>query len=394
MQLSEEYIDCIRKQFVEMQCKEDLLALLNYSKNIIYPLNEDYESKPLRLKSLSFYADYRLSLNKRYETFTIKKKTGKDRNIAAPRSGLKLIQRCLNLVLVAIYEPKTYVTGFVNEKSIVDNARIHAGKRYIYNIDLQDFFATITLHRVKATLGTEPFNLKDTREPLAFLIANLCCIEISEKVAVLPQGAPTSPVLSNIICQKLDKRLSGLARRFGAKYSRYADDITFSADNDAFNQEFKTEMRRIIEDQGFKINESKVRLQSDGYRQEVTGLTVNEKANVSKRYIRSVRAMLNNWEKLGYEQAERKFLQFYQADKGYIKKAKPSFRLVLWGKLQYLKMVRGKTDVISQKYLEQYERLNKQTTDSKSVDLELILDTWEKQGIVKAIDLYEQQISF
>ncbi|WP_428654177.1 reverse transcriptase domain-containing protein [Runella sp.] len=248
MILTTEQKDIIQASFAKMQTKEDLIDLLNHAKSILYPSKSDKEPKPIRLKSISFYADYRLSSNKRYRHFTIKKKNGKERQIAAPASGLKLIQRCLNLIFGAIYEPKSYVTGFVNEKSIVDNANIHVGKRYVFNIDLQDFFPSITVYRIKAVLGIEPFNLINDRDFLAFTISNLCCIENPQNKAVLPQGAPTSPILSNIASQKLDRRLNGLAKKVGCKYSRYADDITFSADMDIFNLEFKTEMRKIIEE--------------------------------------------------------------------------------------------------------------------------------------------------
>lgn len=384
MILTSEQKDIIRTSFAKMQTKEDFTNLLNHAKAILYPPKSDKEHKPIRLKSISFYADYRLSSNKRYRHFTVKKKNGKERQIASPASGLKLIQRCLNLIFGAIYEPKSYVTGFVNEKSIVDNANIHVGKRYVFNIDLQDFFPSIAVYRIKAVLGIEPFNLINDKEPLAFIIANLCCIENPQNKAVLPQGAPTSPILSNIVSQKLDRRLNGLAKKFGCKYSRYADDITFSADIDVFNLEFKAEMRRIVEDQGFRINEAKVRFQSTAYRQEVTGLTVNEKVNVSKGYVRSIRAMLNNWEKLGYAQAEERFLLHYGIDKGHSKKNQPSFKNVLWGKIQFLRMVKGSEDAILVKYQLKFNALAELPQEDALAKLEKLLSIWETEGIDKA----------
>lgn len=384
MILTTEQKDIIQASFAKMQTKEDLIDLLNFAKAILYPPKSDKDSKPIRLKSVSFYSDYRLSSNKRYRHFTIKKKSGKERQIAAPVSGLKLIQRCLNLIFGTIYEPKSYVTGFVNEKSIVDNANIHVGKRYVFNIDLQDFFPSITVYRIKAVLGTQPFNLINDREPLAFTIANLCCIETLQNKAVLPQGAPTSPILSNIVSQKLDRRLNGLAKKVGCKYSRYADDITFSADLDVFNLEFKAEMRKIIEEQGFRINEAKVRFQFTAYRQEVTGLTVNEKVNVSKRHVRSIRAMLNNWEKLGYAKAEERFWVHYGIDKGHSKKNQPSFKNVLWGKLQFLRMVKGNEDATLLKYQRKFNALAELPEEDALAKLEKLLSIWETEGIDKA----------
>ncbi len=386
MQLTEEEIQKIKDKFAVMQSIDDLVELLNFVNPLLYPENHPDTINPIRKKSLTFYANPKLSGEKRYDEFSIKKKSGGERKISAPNKSLKLIQSVLNALLSAIYEPKNYVTGFVPQKSIVDNAKVHVGKNYVYNIDLKDFFPSIELHRIKAVLKLEPFSLSTLeREKLAFLIANLCC-----KDGRLPQGSPTSPILSNIVCQKLDRRLHGLAKSSNCRFTRYADDITFSANKDAFNQEFKIELKRIIEEQNFTINEEKVRLQGLGYRQEVTGLIVNEKVNVTKKYIREIRAMLHNWDTLGYEKASQVFRQFYKVGKSHVKKENPSFRNVLWGKLQFLKMVRGNEDSITKKYLEQFKRL-----DSKPLKLDLqnisiidILAVWEHDGIERAMELY------
>ena len=148
----------------------------------------------------------------------------------------------------------------------------------------------------------EPFNLNGKKEPLAFLLASLCThpFEIDGEVkTVLPQGSPTSPTLTNILCRKLDRRLTGLAYRFGATYTRYADDITFSSPHNIYTDEaFNKELKRIIEeDQKLVINPKKTRLQKAGYRQEATGLIVNEKVNVRRRYVKQIRMWLYYWEK-------------------------------------------------------------------------------------------------
>lgn len=385
MQLIEEQIQDVKNKFAIMQNIDEFVDLLNFVNPLLYPENYQERIKPIRKKSVTFYANPKISENKRYKEFSIKKKNGGERKISAPTKSLKLIQNALNAILSTIYEPKDYVTGFIPQKSIVDNAKVHVGKNYVYNIDLKDFFPSIELHRIKAVLKLEPFNLSSPeREKLAFLIARLSC-----KDGRLPQGSPTSPVLSNIVCQKLDRRLQGLAKHNNCRFTRYADDITFSANKDAFNQEFKTELKRIIEEQNFSINEKKVRLQGLGYRQEVTGLVINEKVNVTKKYIREIRAMLHNWDTLGYEKANEVFNQFYKSEKSHIKKENPSFRNVLWGKLQFLKMVRGDEDSVVIKYLEQFKRL-----DSKPVKieedildkLERILSIWERDGLDAAIN--------
>ena len=357
MLLTDDQRDAIKVILSKIQNKEELLALLNAIKKLSDTIKEGQEFQPIKLSTLTYFADYRNSGDKRYYEFSIKKKNGSERIISAPAYSLKVIQQCLTTILTAVYEPKICVTGFRTGKSIIDNATPHKGKRFVFNVDLQNFFPSIQLRRVKAILKLEPFNLTNEREPLAFLIARLCCIVDSGNDGYLPQGAPTSPILSNIVCQQLDRRLGGLAKRFGAVYTRYADDITFSADAHIFHGSFEKEMRRIIENQNFTINQAKVRVQGQAYRQEVTGLTVNEKVNVSKRYIREVRAMLHNWQKLEYEQAEIIFRQYYQVDKGHVKKDKPILRNVLHGKLNYLKMVRGESDPVYLRYKNRFEVL-------------------------------------
>jgi RNA-directed DNA polymerase len=386
MQLTEQQEQYIKNSFSTMKTIDDLVSLLNFVNPLLYPKNYKGEINAIQKKIVTFYANPKLSGKKRYAEFYIKKKSGGERKIAAPHKSLKLIQSALNLIFSVIYEPKDYVTGFVPKKSIVDNAKVHVGRNYVYNIDLENFFPSIELNRIKAVLKLPPFSLEGTeRERIAYLIACLAC-----KDGRLPQGSPTSPVLSNIVCQKMDRRLRGFAKAFNCRFTRYADDITFSASKDVFNQSFKTELKRIIENQNFTINEKKVRLQGRGYKQEVTGLIVNEKLNVSKKYVREVRAMLNNWDKLGYEKASEKFKKYYFEDKGHVKKGEASMQNVVWGKLQFLKMVKGKEDAVVLKYEAQYKKLNPKPlqVNLENVTLSDMLAIWENDGIEKAMELY------
>ncbi|MCY7358589.1 MAG: reverse transcriptase family protein, partial [Rudanella sp.] len=227
MPLDQQHIDTIRQQFFALQTKESLLDLLNLAKSILF---EKGQEMPIKLKALTWYGNTALP-TKRYKSFSIPKKRGGKRTIHAPVVPLKVIQQCLNLMLQCVFTPHQAATGFVVGKSIADNARPHVGRPYVYNLDLTDFFPSVDFHRVKACLKLPPFNLTGNREPLAFLIANLCCVQHPNdpKRAFLPQGAPTSPIFSNVVCQQLDRRLTGLAKRFGATYTRYADDLTFSS---------------------------------------------------------------------------------------------------------------------------------------------------------------------
>ncbi|QKG79312.1 reverse transcriptase family protein [Tenuifilum thalassicum] len=359
MKVDKVHIEQLRKQFAEMQSKDDLLKLLNNAKKMLYGEN----SMPFQKKSLTYYANPDLC-KKRYQTFTIKKKSGEDRIIHSPVSGLKSILRVLNFVLQCIYEPHKAATGFVLNKSIVDNAKKHLGQNYVYNIDLKDFFHSFDRNRVKIGFMYEPFNLKGDKESLAFLLACLCThpLEVDGEIkTVLPQGSPTSPTLTNILCKKLDRRLTGLAKRFGATYTRYADDITFSSLHNIYkDDDFIKELKRIIEeDQKLVINPNKTRLQKAGYRQEATGLIVNEKVNVHRRYIKQIRMWLYYWEKYGYEKAEQIFKRDYIADKGHVKNMNAHLVNVLDGKLEFLKMVKGFKDSTYQGLKKRFDRLTK-----------------------------------
>jgi len=392
MKIEQTHIDQIKKQFAELQSKEDLVKLLSDAKNMLY----GEECKPVQLKSLTYYANPGIC-KKRYLTFTIKKKSGADRTIHAPVKGLKSILRSLNFVLQCIYEPHEAATGFVLEKSIVDNARKHVGHHYVLNMDLKDFFHTFDRNRVKVGLMYEPFNLNGDIEPLAFLLASLCThpFEIDGEVkTVLPQGSPTSPTLTNILCKKLDRRLNGLANRFGATYTRYADDITFSSPHNIYNdEEFNKELKRIIEeDQKLEINPKKTRLQKAGYRQEVTGLIVNDKVNVRRRYLKQIRMWLYYWEKYGYEKAEQIFKRDYIVDKANVKNMNAHLVNVLDGKLEFLKMVKGAEDGTYKGLKGRFDELTniKESIAIKKIDLDSVLNVLEIKGLGDALNLFER----
>lgn len=393
MKIEQKHIEQIRKEFAELQSKEDLVKLLSEAKKMLYGV----ECKPIQLKSLTYYANPTLC-KKRYQSFTIKKKSGTDRTIHAPVKGLKSILRSLNFVLQCNYEPHEAATGFVIEKSIVDNARKHVGHHYVLNMDLKDFFHTFDRNRVKMGFMYEPINLNGEKEPLAFLLASLCThpFEIDGEVkTVLPQGSPTSPTITNILCYKLDRRLTGLANRFGAIYTRYADDITFSSPHNIYKDEaFNNELKRIIEDdQKLVINPNKTRLQKAGYRQEVTGLIVNDKVNVSRRYVKQIRMWLYYWEKFGYEKAGQIFKRDYIAEKGHIKNMNAHLGNVLDGKLEFLKMVKGVEDGTYKGLKERFDLLVKPSEvvlESKSVDLDSILGVFAKQGLNQAMGLFKK----
>lgn len=394
MKASPEHIQHIRERFAAMQTKKDLAELLSEAKEVMY----GEKTKPVRLKSLTYYANPAFCKN-RYTIFTVKKKSGGDRTINAPIKGLKSILRVLNFVLQCVQEPHEAAMGFVPEKSVIDNAKVHVGNHYVFNLDLKDYFHSFDRQWVKIGFMNEPFYLNGDRYHLAFFLACLCThpFEVDGQLqVVLPQGSPTSPTITNILCKKLDRRLKGLADRFGAKYTRYADDITFSSPHNIYQEmkrarrnkkgrynSFRPELQRIIEDMGLTINPSKTRLQKSDYRQEVTGLVVNKKVNVPRRYVKEIRMWLYYWEKYGTEKAEGIFEKDYVKDKGHVKDRVPSMVNALGGKLEYLKMVKGEEDGTYLGLKGRYEAMM-----AKENHLNEVLNVWEKEGVEQAMKVY------
>jgi hypothetical protein len=371
----------IREVFLRMQTKQDLVKLINLANSQLYK-----DSKPINLGTLYYYADPE-KCKKRYKSFEVPKKSGGIRKIHAPVKGLKNLLRTLNYIIQSVHTPHMAATGFVPGMSIVKNAKVHANTNYVFNLDLKDFFHSFDHNGVKMGFYGHPFDLKEDKMSIAYLLASLCTHPfevVGELKRVLPQGSPTSPAITNILCYRLDRRLKGMADRFGLRYTRYADDITFSSMHNVYNKDsFNDELVRIIYDHGLKINPAKTRLQKRGYRQEVTGIVVNQKPNVKRKYVKDLRKWLYLWESYGYEKAEAIFRKDYQKDKGHVKKRQASLENVLSGKLDYLKMVKGEKDGT---YRGLKERLDLQI--SQNSPLNDILDIWENEGIDKAMEEY------
>lgn len=347
MEISSQHKKFIVARFKTIRTIDDLLILLNETKELMY----GKEYSPVRKKSLHYYANPKLCQN-RYRKFEIKKKSGGVRVINSPHDGLKSILKVLNVIFQQVYETKPMVVGFALNKSIVDGAKAHVGKNYVFNIDLKDFFHSFDQKRLKYALMKAPFDLRgEQREKVAYFISCLCTHPFNidgEIKNVLPQGSPTSPFITNFLCEKLDIRLTGLAKRFGCDYSRYADDISFSNNKNIFTDlEFQTELKRIIEEnQKLEINSNKTRLLSKigKIRQEVTGLTVNEKVNVRRSYIKQLRMLLYYWETYGIEKAQNIYNLHSSIKSNGSKKTSSDLKNVITGKLLYMKMVKGSED--------------------------------------------------
>ena len=275
----------------EAKSLEDLAGLLNFT--------------PSGLA----YVLYKTNPSERYRTFEIPKAAGGTRTIQTPNKRLKLAQRrladllynCLIEIEARKPDRRGVSHAFHKKRSIVTNAGQHYGCRYVLNLDLKDFFGTINFGRVRGFfIADSNFRLSGK---LATVIAQIACHENA-----LPQGAPCSPVISNLIGHILDARMIRLARTHGCMYTRYADDLTFSTNQKKFpwglarkrfyffgkHYVVGHQLEKAIATAGFTVNPTKTRLQFRGSRQMTTGLTVNEKVNICQDYYRDVRSMCSS----------------------------------------------------------------------------------------------------
>lgn len=316
-----------------------------------------------------------------YSEFFIPKKAGGERRILAPNDDLKEVQTKLNRILQAVYYPrrKPSAHGFLPDRSILTNASLHKARKHVLNVDLQDFFPSITFNRVSGMFKGKTYELP---EEVAKLLANICCYENT-----LPQGAPTSPIISNMICAQMDSQLQRLAMRNRCIYSRYADDMTFSTYTTNFpvaiasigadsKVRVGTELKQVIVSNGFAVNPAKVRLQTAPWRQAVTGLIVNEFPNVYRDDVRELRAMLHNWSKQGYTAAQNEFCRRYR------RRAERNPRLfaqVVKGRIDFIGMVKGKDNPIYIRYLKQLADLDHALPSREKILEELVKATRQRE---------------
>ncbi len=285
-----------------------------------------------------------------YFAFKIPKKKGGYRQIEAPGSSLKLIQSRVNYLINIVYYGMrpACVHGFVKSIteqhesfSITSNAAQHVKAQYVLNMDLKDFFHSIDMWRVKRLFMSYPFYFGNDLASYLALITTY-----QER---LPMGAPTSPVVSNLACFLFDRRMMRFAQEQELHFTRYADDLTFSS-NQKITGSMIEAIKDIIAAYRFEVNEDKTRLLSHQGKQLVTGLKVNEKVNVDRKYIRNIRAMLNNWATHGLVKASSQNESAFQ------------FLNILKGKLDFLSMVRGKDDSVYWNLYQKFRTLQQQLT--------------------------------
>ncbi len=267
-----------------------------------------------RLRWMTYHRD--VDTGTHYRRWLVPKRDGSPRLISAPKKELKAAQRWIMREITEHLPVHGAAHGFIKGRSILTNAVVHADAKAVVKFDILGFYPTVTMRRVRGLLRRAGLT-----EQVATLMALLATESPREEVEThgkkhyvatgprsLPQGAPTSPSITNALCFRLDCRLSGLARKLGARYTRYADDLTFS-----WHGETKTQIgglmravKMIVRAEGFTIHDKKTRVMRDGSRQKVTGLVVNKapdtvpSARVPRSTVRHLRAAIKNRE-LGRE---------------------------------------------------------------------------------------------
>ena len=231
-----------------------------------------------------------------YRSYPIKKSSGKLRWIDAPQEPLKKYQKNILERLLYQFRAHESAVGFVKNISVKDGAAKHLGNKVVLCVDVQDFFGSLSLYQVYAAFG---YMLTKISKDIKGFSYNSDDLEILVKLttykAHVPQGAPTSPALANIICRQMDRELQAIADKHNLVYTRYADDISFSHSNKSFKiTKVIEQTKNIMSYYGLKLNRKKTRVLRPHKRMCITGVVINEKLSVPKYVWRNVRAQLYN----------------------------------------------------------------------------------------------------
>jgi RNA-directed DNA polymerase len=287
-----------------------------------------------------------------YDNFEISKGKSGTRIICAPDERLKLLQRKIASLLNLIYRRRNPVHGFVNDRSIKSNALSHINSKFILNLDIESFFPSITENRVHGVLSA-----LGVVDRVAAVLTRICC-----NSGCLPQGAPSSPVLSNMICFRLDRELLAIAKAARCIYTRYADDVTFSgyqplallfegvvpSPGPVAPDLLAAKLRSTFQSNGFRINPKKAHYADRHSRRTVTGLKVNEVLNVDRRFVRNIRAALYKVERDGPAAAQAIFHETYGGT--------ASISAHLHGKIAWLGHIKGQSDPVFRSMAERFNR--------------------------------------
>lgn len=283
----------------------------------------------------------------KYKSFEIPKKRGGLRKIDSPQKGLRVVQQKLAELLAENLDFKPCVQGFIKKRGILQNATLHKKSTWVLNVDIKDFFGSINFGRVRAVFIAKPFEI---HPDVATVIAQICCFN-----NYLPQGAATSPIVSNIVASTLDNRILKHVRSHHLTYSRYADDVTLSSKR-PFPRELAhisdgrtivgEDLASIFSRARFEINENKSRLQSKYDRQEVTGLITNKKVNIAAEYKHKVRTAIHHWIQDPKEAERKYFIDILGLKPEDVELTDDGRKLKhnIYGRLSFIAMVKGKDD--------------------------------------------------
>jgi RNA-directed DNA polymerase len=328
------------EQFLKISNRRELATYLGYS-----------------YKKFSFIL-FKLSEHENYKIFKIRKRNGGERIIHAPRGAIRFMQERIKLSMESFYRPRKCSHGYVQNRGIKSCATMHTRKRHVVNVDLKGFFQSIHFGRVYGLFKAPPFNFNNE---VASTLARICTCSLG-----LPTGGVTSPIISNMICMRLDNDLIEFAKNNNCYYTRYADDLTFSTKQRECPKAIATEknivgkfltkifkngsefscgddLGEIIKSHGFEVNKKKTRIMGKHTRQEVTGLVVNRKVNVNKKYISQLKGMLHACKKYGIESVGKRYLEKYELrNRTPFMEGKFDFESVLIGKVLHLRDIKGR----------------------------------------------------
>jgi retron-type reverse transcriptase len=288
-----------------------------------------------KLRWLAFHNEAATRIH--YVQFSVPKKSGGTRTLSAPHRTLGEAQRWILREIVGTFPVEPSSHGFTAGKSILSNAQPHCQQTVVVNMDLEGFFPSIGFGQVRSVFQQAGYS------PAVATILTLLCTECPRREVIydgvtyhvatgplgLPQGACTSPALSNQVARRLDRRLAGLATKLNLNYTRYADDLTFSggADFEPRVGYLMARVRHIARDQGFTVNEGKTRVLRQGTAQTVTGLVVNDRPGVRRAEVRRLRAILHKARVEGLEaqntQGRENYLAWLRGKIAFVQMARP-----------------------------------------------------------------------
>ncbi len=294
-----------KKETNIQKLKENHMPIIETDKELAKFLQIEYNT----LRYLVYHRDVITFDN--YYRFDIPKKSGGTRHIAAPKTQLKTAQRQILEQILQNVEISGQAHGFIKSRSVLTSAKTHnTSPGLLINIDLENFFPTITFERVRGLY--QSFGYSGYISSLLAMVCTYCermPLEIKGEIKyiktsdrILPQGSPASPMITNIICRSMDKRINGLCKKYGITYTRYADDMSFSYTGDTSNfaiGRFLNSINTIIEAEGFHMKKEKTHILRKNNRQYITGIVINnEEIGVPKKWVKILKASIHNAQKL------------------------------------------------------------------------------------------------